>query len=333
MEAKFYEKADNKNVVCTLCPHDCLIADGKLGFCRARENEDGILNTLNYGKVSAIGVEPIEKAPLFHYYPGQEILSIGTIGCSMKCSYCRTHQIAHYKGIFLTSLHVYTSNEIIDLVLAKTGNIGIAYTYNEPMIWYEFVQETARLAKSKGLKNVMVSNGYIKSEPLAELLPFIDAFNIDLKAFSEEAHQTLTRTSLEPVKQCLKAIKSSGKHLELSFLLIPKKNDDENQFRDMLDWIRFNLGRDTVLHLPRYFPNYKETAPATSPEVLSHFYDIAKQYLNYVYTSNVPSAEHNSTFCKDCNSLMVERNGVQVNIKDITEEGTCKKCGTDIFGL
>ena len=219
-EAKFYTKTGNNKVICNLCPHNCLISQGQRGSCGIRRNINGELFTEIYEKIAAINFDPIEKKPLYHFYPGRKILSIGTIGCNLHCKFCQNYDISQTNIDEFPYLKNYTSDEIINIALQKSDNIGIAYTYNEPIIWYEFVLETAKKAQAKNLKNVMVTNGYINKKPLEELMPYIDAFSVDLKAFTEDFYKEITLSKLEPVKETLKTIYKNHKHLELSLIHI-----------------------------------------------------------------------------------------------------------------
>ena len=279
-ESQFYDKLENKKVQCSLCPHNCVISEGKSGVCKARVNNSGNLISDNYGHVSSIGFDPIEKKPLYHFYPGSEILSVGSFGCNLQCEFCQNWQISQtgVRESFRES-RLYSPEEIIELAVTQKGNVGIAYTYNEPTVFFEFMIDMAQLAKDNGLKNVMVSNGYINQEPLNELNKYIDAYSIDLKGFNNNFFQSYTKSQLEPVKESLINIVAAGKHLEITNLVIPTLNDDENEFEEMVKWISFSLGKDIVLHISRYYPTYQLTIKATSIEKMLKLRDIAKKYL------------------------------------------------------
>lgn len=285
-EAKYYKKLSDNKVQCELCPHSCIIENGKRGFCRVRKNDNGVLIAETYGIISAINLDPIEKKPLYRFYSGTNILSIGTVGCNMRCEFCQNYDISQVSvdDIFLKKISV---NEIIEIVKNEKESIGLAYTYNEPTIYFEFMLDLAKEIKKLGLKNVMVSNGFINEEPLSEILEYIDAFNIDLKAFDNNFYSKITKSKIEPVKESLKLIKKSGKHLEITNLLIPTLNDNFEEFENMCRWIAEELGKNTVLHITRYFPRYKMKIEPTGIDLMEKCYEIAKKYLNYVYLGNV----------------------------------------------
>ena len=281
-EALYYEKLDNKKVQCHLCPYNCLLSDCGRGACGVRINKAGILYTEVYNKTTAISLDPIEKKPLYHYHSGESILSLGTKGCNLHCQFCQNWHISQEIG---TPTQEITSNQVIEK--AKTaGSFGIAYTYNEPFIWYEFVLETAKLAKEAGLENVLVTNGYVNMPPLEGMLPYIDAMNIDLKSFDNDFYVKVCKGTLKPV---LEVIKRSHKscHIELTTLIIPTLNDSEEMIRKMVDWIYDNLGENVPLHFSRYFPCYQMTLPPTPVETLKKAGKIAKERLKYVYLGNV----------------------------------------------
>ncbi len=325
-EALFYTKLENNKVSCELCPWNCELDSGQTGICKVRTNESGKLITLVYNKVAALGTDPIEKKPLYHFYPGKNILSIGEVGCNLHCNFCQNHTISQCYASEFAGFHNITSKKIVTEALKTWNNIGIAYTYNEPFTFYEFMFDTAKLARKNGLKNIVVSNGYINTEPLKKLLPFIDAFNIDLKSFSNEFYQKQTKGKLQPVLNSLKTIAKSNSHLEITNLVIPNLNDDEKEFEKMIKWIASELGEQIPLHLSRYFPQHKMYQPPTSVEKLEALYNIAKQHRQYVYLGNVSDEKRSTTFCPNCGELLIERNGYQTRVKSLTEKGVCKKC-------
>jgi len=248
---------------------------------------DGILYSLNYGEVTSIGVDPIEKKPLNRFHPGTDILSIGSVGCNLKCPFCQNHSIARVKPEEIHTYHA-SSDEIIAkaVALKNEGSIGIAYTYNEPTIWYEFVYETAKKAKEKGLMNVLVTNGYISQEPLKQILPYIDAMNIDLKAFSDQFYNELVKGGLEEVKETIER-STAHCHVEVTTLIIPGWNESVEEMDGMAQWLA-SLSKDIPLHLSRYFPNYElDDKPPTSLDSLMELKRIANRHLNYVYLGNV----------------------------------------------
>jgi pyruvate formate lyase activating enzyme len=329
MEANYYIQGEEKSVRCTLCPHQCLLKPGHTGICRVRTNADGVLMSDNYGKVCSLHLDPIEKKPLYHFFPGRNILSVGTVGCNLHCRFCQNWEISQTSVKDYTYLKEYSPEAIVDLALAEEHNLGIAYTYNEPTVWFEFMNDIALMADDKGLKNVMVTNGYINPEPLKELIPHMHAFSVDLKAFTETFYKQLTSSSLAPVLESLKIIKASGRHFEMTNLLIPDENDNEKEFRGMMEWISKDLGADTVLHISRFFPTYQLINDATPELLLRKFYGIAREYLDYVYLGNVSSEKGRDTACPKCNHLLISRSGYHTKITGL-EGDQCKKCGEKV---
>jgi pyruvate formate lyase activating enzyme len=325
-EAQCYLPLSDKTVQCTLCPHNCILKEGKSGICRVRVNQRGKLVTEVNGFVSAINFDPIEKKPLFHFYPGSTILSIGTYGCNLRCFFCQNCTISQTAARPELPHSFYSPEQIIQIALNRPDNIGIAFTYNEPIVWYEYMYDIARLAKKAGLKTVMVTNGYINKKPLDKLLEFMDAFSVDLKAFSEEFYTKVTSSKLEPVKETLKRISLAGKHLEVVNLVIPELNDDEVSFAAMAKWISSELGRDTVFHILRYYPNYKLSTEATPISLICRLKSLAEKELNYVYSGNINS-ESNDTLCSHCGNILISRHSYVVSLTGIDTEGKCNKCG------
>lgn len=322
-------RKDNERTVCLLCPHNCNLGEGKTGICGARRNTCGNIVLLTYGVLSGYALDPIEKKPLYHFYPGTNILSVGSYGCNMRCDFCQNYNISQH------TLSEYSAqiepDRIVKDALKALNNIGIAFTYNEPLIWFEFVRDTSLKAKKKGLRTVLVSNGYINSEPLAEIISFTDAFNIDLKAFNPEFYKKLTGAELEPVKNSLKQIAASGKHLEITTLVIPGHNDDINEMAAETEWIAKELGRNVPFHLSRYFPMYKREDPSTSPESLKKLAAVAEKNLNYVYIGNTTSESGQNTKCPQCGKTVTRRSGYNIKLQNLDQKGHCINCGTEIF--
>ncbi len=327
--AEFYTQLEHNNIRCTLCPHQCMISPQQYGECGVRLNEGGILQSMTYGRISALHADPIEKKPLYHYFPGSVILSVGSLGCNLHCEFCQNHHISQsgYREHLTREME---PEKLIDLAIREEENIGIAFTYNEPLMSYEYVMEVGPLAKEQGLKNVMISNGYINPQPLDKLLDVIDCFNIDLKSFSDDFYKKYTGGNLSPVLNTLKKIRASGQHLEITFLVVPGLNDDEESFGLMLHWIADNLGKQTVLHLSRYFPQYKMDNPPTSVQKLTDFYRIANEHLEYVYIGNVELSEGRDTYCPACKQKLIERNGYKTEIPGLKFDGSCLHCGHQI---
>lgn len=329
-KADYFEEHKDNLVKCTLCPHNCVIKQDGFGLCRVRKNVKGTLYSEVYGKVSGYRFDPIEKKPLYHFYPGGVILSLGTHGCNLRCQFCQNCEIsqpklndyANYKTIF--------NDKIINDSTSNTNNIGLAFTYNEPTVWFEFMRDLAIENKKNGFQNVMVSNGFINPEPLKELLDYIDAFNIDLKAFSENFYKKITKSALNPVLNTLETIKKANIHLEITNLIIPEENDNPLSFKEMIDWISGTLGENTVLHLSRYFPNYNFSNPSTSPEKMLEFYEIASESLNYVYLGNINLEAGNDTYCPSCKAKVIRRLGYSTQITGIDQKGNCSRCNYPI---
>jgi pyruvate formate lyase activating enzyme len=330
-EALYYHATHDQVVECRLCPHHCTIKPGKRGICRVRKNVEGRLIAENYGKVCSLNFDPVEKKPLYHFYPGQTIFSIGSVGCNLRCKFCQNWNISQTGVDEHFNLKEYTPDEIVDLAFSRQDNTGIAYTYNEPVVWFEYMEEIARLAKKKGLKNVMVTNGFVDPEPLAALISLMDAFSVDLKAFTEDFYKAMTGSALQPVLNTLKAIRKAGRHLEVTNLVITGTNDDEADFSRMVEWLGSELGVNTVLHLSRYFPMYKMDKNTTPEETLHRFYEIAKERLNYVYLGNLRIEKGNHTRCPRCGHMLIMRMGYHTEITGLDEWGRCGLCGEDVL--
>lgn len=319
-EARYYERLPDGATRCRLCPHHCRIKPGEAGLCRVRRNEAGRLVSLIYGQVTSVAVDPIEKKPLYHFYPGTGILSLGTAGCNFSCLFCQNWQISQS----LAPTSALPPEEAVRQAQA-TGSVGIAYTYNEPSIWFEYVLATARLAREAGLKNVLVTNGYWNPEPLEEVLEVVDALNIDLKSMEREFYLKLCGARLEPVLRTAKRASRSAL-VEVTHLVIPGYNDSEDQFRRLADWVATELGPDTPAHISAYFPRYRLQAPPTPPETLQRAYDIFRQQLNYVYLGNVAAAEGSDTRCPHCGALAIRRRGYRTT-NHLADGARCAGCG------
>jgi pyruvate formate lyase activating enzyme len=283
-----------------------------------------------YGGISAIRFDPIEKKPLYHFHPGKEILSLGSLGCNLRCSFCQNWQIS--RAVAGDNLgNTGKPEEIVTLAGTRSNNAGVAYTYNEPTVWYEFMIHTARRVREIGMKNVMVSNGYIAEEPLEELMECVDAFNIDLKAFSDDFYIKHTGARLAPVLNTLKNIRKKERHLEITCLIIPTLNDSASEFRKMIRWISTELGRGTVLHLSRYHPDYKMTIGPTSPATLERLYGIAREQLYYVYVGNIELKDYQDTRCHQCGELVITRRAYHTTLTGINKDGCCLHCNSRVI--
>jgi len=323
-EAVFWQRLGDGRTQCQLCPHQCRLQEGQIGLCRVRQNVGGVLHTLNYGRVSSVNLDPIEKKPLFHFYPGSFILSLGTVGCSLACSFCQNWTIS--RGDAAT--RSMTPEQAVRLAESEENNIGIAYTYNEPFIWYEFVLDTAQLAKAAGLKNVLVTNGYVEDEPLRRLLPHVDAMNIDIKSMKDDFYRRLCRGRADPPRRTAEIAKEHGCLVELTNLVIPNWNDRDEDFNRLIDWVA-GVDVDTPLHFSRYHPDYEMTEPPTPAETLFRARELAQKKLHYVYLGNLWSPEGESTSCPHCGKVVVERRGFGVS-RIAVKEGHCGFCGGGI---
>jgi len=328
-EAMHYIKKKDKTVQCNVCPWNCVINEGKRGVCGVRENQEGKLIALVYGRPVSIAVDPIEKKPLFHFLPGTNIFSIGTVGCNLRCKHCQNWEISQEKNIIGEEL---MPEQVIEQAIANECQ-SIAYTYNEPTIFYEYVYDTARLARKKGLKNVMVTNGYINKEPLEELYPYIDAANVDLKGFSEKFYSEITGTHIQPVLDTIKRISKTKTWMELTNLVIPTINDDLENIREMSRWIIDNIGKDHPLHFSRFFPYYKLShLPPTPPDTLTQARKTAiAEGLHHVYIGNLLTEDGENTRCPRCGELVIERKGYAIT-KNKLVKGNCS-CGQKIAGI
>ena len=331
-EAMFYEKLGNNLVKCQLCPHKCILPDGIRGLCKVRLNKGGTLYTLIFGKPCTVTLDIIEKAPFYHFLPGSKRLCVATAGCNMKCLYCQNWQISQSYPEDITSLD-YPPKKLVET--AKKLNLKIlCFTYSEPVIFYEYMYESSKLAQRNNIKTAMVSNGFINPEPLKKLLPYMTAVKIDLKSFSEEFYEKICGGHLKDVLNTLKVLKNQKKHFEIVVLLIPTLNDSTVELTRMCKWIHNNLGDDVPLHFIRFMPSYKLTnIPMTPVSTLEKARKIAKTFgINYVYIGNVPGHKYNSTFCPNCGKMLIHRKGFSIlefHIKD----GKCEYCGTPIPGI
>lgn len=322
-------RISGNKLVCLVCPHYCNISEGKTGLCGVRKNTGEKIELLTYGVLSGYASDPVEKKPLYHFFPGYNILSVGSYGCNMRCDFCQNYDISQK---IPESLIPETSPEkIIRLALSAERNIGIAFTYNEPVVWFEFMRDIATTAKREGLFTVMVSNGYVSTEILSEIIQFIDAFNIDLKAFNNNFYRKLTGAEIEPVKNGLKQIAKSGRHLEITTLIIPGQNDDEKEMALQSEWIAGELGKDVPLHLSRYFPRFKRNDQATSQETLNRLFETASGNLDHVYMGNTTSDSGQNTSCPECGKTVTKRSGYNTMLFNLDGEGKCTGCGTLIY--
>lgn len=331
-EALFYKKLDKNRVECYLCAHKCKINEGKRGFCGVRENIGGLLYSLVYDKVVSSSIDPIEKKPLFHFYPGSRSYSIATVGCNFRCQHCQNADISQmpldHNRIIGETLR---PEDIIDDALRHNVK-SISYTYTEPTIFYELAYSSAKLAHKNGLKNTFVTNGYILEEPLKHISPYLDAANVDLKFFNDGLYKKVCAAKLKPVLNTLRLMKELNIWVEVTTLIIPGLNDDEKQLKDIADFI-FSLGVGTPWHISAFFPAYKMTDKEPTPVRTMHkARDIGlKKGLRYVYTGNIPYDDGENTYCYNCHKLIIERSGYQIRKYHI-ENSKCVYCNAKIDG-
>jgi pyruvate formate lyase activating enzyme len=327
-EAILYDKLEN-SLNCKVCERRCIISEGKKGFCDMRENLDEKLYTLNYAAASSVAVDPIEKKPLFHFYPGSTVLSLGSVGCNFRCKHCQNWNISQ------AELDEVSLREILpeDAVkLAKEYKCkSIAWTYNEPTMWLEYTIDSAKLAKDNGLKSVYVTNGYMTEESLEMIGPYLDAANIDLKGISEQFYKELCDARMQPVLDNIKRIYDKKIHLEITNLMIPGYNDSENNIKALVNFMVDEVGVDVPLHFTRFFPYYElKNVPPTAVADLEKAYKIAKDAgMKYVYIGNVPSGKGEYTYCHSCGEVLIERDGYQIMADSIKADIKCPKCGTE----
>ncbi|MBN2018116.1 MAG: AmmeMemoRadiSam system radical SAM enzyme [Candidatus Cloacimonetes bacterium] len=325
-EAQFYKKLESNKVQCLLCPQMCEIADGKRGMCFGRKNERGTLYAENYGETISISMDPIEKKPLYHFCPGKDILSIGPNGCNLTCDFCQNYSISQQKAPTST-LHP----EDLIALCKKYNSIGVAYTYTEPLIWYEYILDTAKVLQAHDLKVVLVSNGFINPEPVKKLLPYVDAMNIDLKAFANDFYKTYCSGRLEAVKNTIN-LAAQHTHIEITNLIITDLNDSRKEIEELVEFVA-GINKDIPLHFSRYFPVYKMKKPPTKPETLEMAYEIGKKILSYVYVGNIHLHETHDTYCPSCHELLIKRSGFYTSVSNIDENNCCMTCGHKIYGV
>jgi len=331
-EALLFEKLDDQKVRCHLCGHRCVIPDGKLGVCKVRQNVDGILHTLVYGSAISQNVDPIEKKPLYHFYPGSDSFSIATLGCNFQCKWCQNWEIAHMprqRGLIRVED---TSPEELVAKALNTNCKSIAYTYTEPTIFFEYAYDTAKLAHKAGIANVYVTNGYMTDEMLDAFHPYLDAANVDLKAFRKKTYHKYVGAGLQPVLDSLKKMKELGIWVEVTTLIVPGINDDPGELLDTAVFITRELGPDTPWHLSRFFPHYQmPNLPPTPLSTLHQAQEIGQEAgLRYVYMGNV--REESNAYCHECNELLIQRQGYWVSVNKI-QDGKCGNCGGEVAGV
>lgn len=331
-EAMFYKPIDEETVQCNLCPRECTLANGQRSFCRVREPEKGKLYSLVYGIACAVNIDPIEKKPIFHMLPGSASFSLATAGCNLRCQFCQNWTISQARPEEVEQIYL-PPEEVVKLARDKNCE-SIAYTYTEPTIFYEYMLDTAKLAKERGIKNVYVTAGYINPEPAKLLAQYIDAANIDLKAYDDEYLQNICAQKLKPLLRAIKLFKDAGVWVEITNLILPTLNDDREKIRQMCYWIKDNLGVDTPLHFSRFSPMYKMVhLPPTPVSTLEEARKIAMEIgLNYVYIGNVPGHPGENTYCPECKALLIGRRGFFLTQYNL-HKNKCRFCQREIAGI
>ncbi|RZN62917.1 AmmeMemoRadiSam system radical SAM enzyme [Methanonatronarchaeum sp. AMET6-2] len=330
-EAFFYEEKQGGEVECNLCNHNCKIKNGETGICGVRENTDGKLYTLVYNAVSSRNVDPVEKKPLYHYHPGSRVFSLGSVGCNFRCLNCQNYTIARAKPseVYLEDMSAEKSVSIAQKNMCE----GIAYTYNEPTVWFEFNYESAVEAKKSGLYTVYVTNGYMTEQALEKIAPHLDAANIDIKAFDgDNFYREISSARFKPVLDTCREMKNHGIHIELTYLVIPGKNDQEEKFKNFGKWIVDELGDETPVHLSRFYPAHKMMDIDPTPiKTLERAHEILTDIgVKYVYLGNVRGHEYENTLCPTCGEILIKRDGYSVDITGLDIYNKCENCGEDI---
>ena len=332
-EAMFYERLDEKKVRCFLCAHHCVIKEGKRGICSVRENRDGTLYSLVYGKLISMNIDPIEKKPLFHFLPGSTSFSIATVGCNFRCEHCQNNEISQYPKEHEGEIMGQPATpEAVVEAAGRNGCKSISYTYTEPTIFFEFAYDCAKLAHQKGIRNVFVSNGYTGPEAVKAIAPYLDGNNIDLKG-GDEFYKKICGARLEPVKETIRLMKALGVWVEVTTLIIPDHNDSEKDMRDIAEFLS-SVDPSMPWHVTQFYPTYRILdKPRTPVKTLRRAREIGFEAgLKYVYEGNVPGEGGENTYCPDCKELLIRRFGFSISENTI-KDGKCPKCGHDIKGV
>lgn len=332
-EAMFYEKHADGSVQCGICPRQCVVGDLGRGFCDVRENVKGTYYSIVYGRVCTYHVDPIEKKPLFHFLPGTTAFSLATVGCNLDCRFCQNWEISQEKPENVQASSLSPEDVAAGSMGAKAPTI--AFTYSEPTVWYEYVLDISRRARELGLRSVMISNGYMRRDPMLLLAKELDAIKVDLKAYSQDFYEKICNAELQPVLDTIVTVKKSGTWLEIVYLVIPTLNDSEKDIDAMAKWVMGNVGADVPVHFTRFYPTYKLTnLPPTSVSAVERARQIAMaRGLKYVYVGNVPSGHPGeSTYCPKCGQVVVGRAGFTIQALNLAG-GKCSKCGTPIPGI
>ena len=331
-EAQFYRKKTRDTIVCELCPHMCQLKEGETGLCQVRNHQNGKFYSLVYGSACALNIDPVEKKPLYHFLPGSSTLSIATVGCNLSCLNCQNHQISQ-TAIRSINFNTLAPEEVVNRAVDKRCQ-SIAYTYTDPTVYYEYMLDIAKLAKARDVKNILVSAAYINPEPLKQLLPYIDAANIDLKCFDNEVYQQLCGVKLAPVLNALKIINQSATWLEICKLIIPGYTDDVKTIRKMLIWLMDNGFQDVPIHFNRFVPaNKLQHLKVTPADTLLEIAELARREgLKHVYIGNLRQTNYTNTYCDNCNQLLISRDAYLVNT-NVIDYGKCNNCGQKLKGI
>jgi len=331
-ETIFYDKLEGSKVRCKICPRYCIINPGKVGVCGTRINKDGTCYSNIYGIVSAMAVDPIEKKPLFNFYPGADIFSISSVGCNFKCLNCQNWHISQTTFDKYPYIRELTPEDIVEATIKSRCKL-IAFTYNEPLIWLEYIYDVSKLAHEKGIEIVLVSNGYTTQESLEYILPYIEAANIDIKSMSDEFYQKICKIkSVQPVLDTVKTLYKNKKHVECTNLIIPGYNDKDEDFKKLAEWILNECGPDVPLHFSRFRPEYKlNNVPPTPTKTIEKARKIALDVgLYYVYVGNIYSSEGETTFCPNCKKPVIVRHGYTIAEIKLKDRNKCYYCGKEI---
>ncbi len=331
-EALFYKKIEGNFVQCFLCPRKCVIKAGEYGFCRARKNIDGTLYSMGYSSPCSVAIDPIEKKPFFHFLPGTDTFSIASAGCSLRCKFCQNWQISQYSPEETKNFNL-PPEKVIEYA-KKNKCLSIAYTYSEPVNFYEYMFDTSKIAKENKIKNIVHTSGFINTQPLEQLCPYIDAVNVDLKGFNEEYYRNICQGDLQTILNTLKIFKKHKIWIEITNLILPGYNDKPEEIEKMCIWIKENLGDYVPLHFSRFYPMYQmKFLPSTPVSTLEEAYKIAKKVgLKYVYIGNVPGTKYENTYCPYCDKLLIKRVGFSVHENNIVNS-KCKYCSKKIEGV
>ncbi|MCM8769332.1 MAG: AmmeMemoRadiSam system radical SAM enzyme [Candidatus Omnitrophica bacterium] len=331
-EAEFYRKAGEGLIQCFVCPKNCTLAPGQYGFCRARKNIDGTLYSMGYGLPCSVNIDPIEKKPFFHFLPGTKTFSLSSAGCNLRCKFCQNWQISQFTPEQTRNVSLFPA-EVISAA-SKANCPSIAYTYAEPVTFYEYMRDIAKVARTKGLKNLVHTAAFINPEPLEQLSSLLDAVNVDLKGFNPEYYREMCGGELLVILNSLKILKKNGVWLEITNLVVPGYNDKPEEIKSLCNWVVKNLGVDTPVHFSRFYPGYQLThLPPTSVETLEKVYATAKKSgLRYVYIGNGPGHPAENTLCPQCGRMVIRRSGYVI-LENNLKEGKCPGCGAIIAGV